>query len=222
MMLAAITTRLLSIKLTLVLSTALLAGLLVHVSFTAADVTPCPDPTITLAGTPPPSNPDAACGVVDGDGGTVKTESPATEENPHWTSVKVPPGFPMTVSIEEHDERVISKGDVTVLGGGPVCVPSSPYTCLVSNIVTSSPTNRRHPMILRFTYDKSTIPPGKNIQRIRMYHDGVRVPRCDVDRNEKPELEQGQQFCHLRTLRLPNRDVRLVVLSMVDPSWRPR
>ncbi len=219
---AIVTTRLLSLKLTLVLSTALLAGLLVHVSFTAADVTPCPDPTpdptITIGGVTPTQ--DQACGVVDEEGGSVKTDSPATEENPHWTKVTVPPGFPGTVTIEEVDER-LSKDEVSGEGIALTCNPNQPYTCLVSNI-TSPTTNRNHPMIFRFTYDKSTIPPGKNIQRIRIFHDGMRVPRCDVDPGEKPELEQGQDDCHVRTVRLANRDVRIVVLTIRDPSWRPR
>jgi hypothetical protein len=215
--------RLLSLKLTLVLSTALLAGLLVHVSFTAADVTPCPDPTITLDDVGPAGAPveqDQACGIVDEEGGRVQTDSPATEENPHWTRVKVPPGFPGTVTIDEVDENVVD--EVSAQGGsGPVCIPSSPYTCLVS-IINSPTTNRNHPMIFTFTYDKSTIPPGKNIQRIRIFHDETRVPRCDVDPGEKPELEQGQQFCHLRTVRLANGDVRIVVLTIINPSWRSR
>jgi hypothetical protein len=221
---AVITTRLLSLKLTLVLSTALLAGLLVHVSFTAADVTPCPDPTpdptITVSGVPVEQ--DHACGIVDEEGGRVQTDSPATEDNPHWTRVKIPAGFPGTVTIDEVDERFVGD-DVSAAGGGggPTCVPSSPYTCLVSNI-TSPTTNRNNPMVFTFTYDKSTIPPGKNIQRIRMFHDGERVPFCDVDPGEKPELEQGQDYCHVRTVRLANRDVRLVILTIRDPSWRPR
>ena len=219
---AIITRRLLSLKLTLVLSTALLAGLLVHVSFTAADVTPCPDPTPSgpiLTGAPVEQ--DHACGVVDEGGGTVRTDPPATSDNPHWTKVKIPPGFPGTVTIDEVDERVISDGVSAQGGSGPSCVPSAPYTCLVS-IINSPTTNRAHPMVFTFTYDKSTIPRGKNIQRIRIFHDGVRVPRCDVDPNEKPELEQGQDDCHLRTVRLANRDVRIVVLTIRDPSWRPR
>jgi hypothetical protein len=218
MLMAVITTRLLSIKLTLVLSTALLAGLLVHVSFTAAgEVDPCPTPT----GSPTPSQ-DFAAGCIGEDGGSVQTQSPATEENPHWTKVKVPAGFPGFVTIEEFDESVGGKDDVSAAGGGgPTCVPSSPYTCLVS-IIDSPTTNRAHPMVFTFTYDKSTIPPGKNIQRIRIFHDGVRVPRCDVDPGEKPQLEQGQDDCHLRTVRLANRDVRIVVLTIRDPSWRSR
>lgn len=222
---ALIARRLLSVKLTLVLSTALLAGLLVHVSFSAADVTPCPDPdpTITVSGTPVTQ--DQACGVVDEEGGTVKTDSPATSDNPHWTSVTIPPGFPGTVTISETDERFIGGDQVSAQGGsGPVCVPSSPYTCLVSDITTQQTTTRKKPMIFRFTYDRSTIPAGKNIQRIRIFHNETRVPRCDDEDSVKIgyQLEQGQQFCHAKTVRLRNRDVRLVVLTVINGRWRSR
>ncbi len=222
---AIIARRLLPLKLTLVLSTALLAGLFVHVSPTAADVTPCDPPSSgpILLGTP--IEEDHACGVVDEDGGTVKTDSPATEENPHWTKVKIPPGFPGTVTIDEVDERFIGGDEVSAQGSsGATCVPSSPYTCLVSLINTTQETTRKKPMVFSFTYDRSTIPPGKKIQRIRIYHDEKRVPRCDDEDSVKIgyQLEQGQQSCHAKTVRLRNRDVRIVVLTIINGSWRPR
>ena len=215
---ALIARRLLSLKLTLVLSTALLAGLLIRVSFTEAEVVPCSPPsTITIFQTP---TEDHACGVVDEEGGKVQTESPATSDNPHWTRVVIPPGFPGTVTIDETDERVVGR-DVSA-ANGPTCDPNRPYTCLVSFIETTQTTNRRNPMVFRFTYDKSTIPAGTNLQRVRIYHDERRVPRCDVDPDEGAELEQGQRSCHLTTKRLANRDVRIVVLSTINGSWRPR
>jgi hypothetical protein len=219
---AIVTTRLLSLKLTLVLSTALLAGLLVQVSFSQAGKgDPCVGPSA-----PPPTSTDVfAAECIGEEGGSVKTQSPATEDNPHWTKVTVPPGFPGFVTIEEIDERDLGGDEVSAQGpSGPACVPSSPYTCLVSDITTTQTTTRRKPMIFQFIFDKSTIPPGKNIQRIRVYHDGVRIPRCDDERSTKIgyELEQGQESCHAKTFRQPNRDVRIVVLSIINGRWKAR
>ncbi len=232
---AIITRRLLSVKLTLLLSTALLAGLLVHVSFSAADVTPCPDPTPT---SPPPIltgvpvEQDHACGVVDEDGGSVKTDSPATQDNPHWTRVTIPPGFPGTVNILETEEFPEEGGGVEAAQvPAPVCDPTvGRYTCLSVDINTTQTTTRKKPMLFHFTFDKSTVPAGKRLSRIRVYHfpnpqsEPVRVPRCDDEDSAKIgyELEQGQQSCHAKTFRLANRDIRILVLSTINGRWKAR
>ena len=210
--------RLLSVKLTLVLSTALLAGLLVHVSPSSAHIVTCDSSIeVSVAETGPG---DANCGFVDGDGGSLQTESPATSDNPHWTKVTIPRGFSGFIEI---DERI--QDDTSVDITAVTCDPMSPhYSCLVVGIATTFSTTRTKPMVFRFTYDKSTIPAGKNIQRIRIFHNGQRVPRCDDEDDARIgfQLEQGQESCHAKTYRLSNRDVRIVVLTKVNGSWRPR
>ncbi|HEX2090103.1 MAG TPA: hypothetical protein VHI54_09310 [Actinomycetota bacterium] len=232
---AIIARRLLSVKLTLVLSTTLLAGLLVHVSLSAADVTPCDTPTTPPTFSGPASaattsTPDHACGVVDAEGGSVQTDPPATEDNPHWTKVTIPPGFPGTVDILETEEFV--GGDVAIAQvPAPGCDPSAGrYTCLSVDITTTQTTTRKKPMLFRFTFDKSTVPAGKRLSRIRVYHfpnpqsEPVRVPRCDDEDSAKIgyELEQGQQSCHAKTTRLANRDIRILVLSTINGRWKAR
>ncbi len=221
---AVITRRLLSLKLTLVLSTALLAGLLAQVSFTAADVTSCPDSGPILTGVPVEQ--DHACGFVDEEGGSVKTDSPATEDNPHWTKVTIPPGFPGEVDILETEEFPEDGGGVEAAQvPAPVCDPAvGRYTCLSVDITTTQTTTRKKPMLFRFTFDKTTVPAGKRLGRIRVYHNGERVPRCDDEDSAKIgyELEQGQESCHAKTFRLANRDIRILVLSTINGRWKAR
>ncbi len=214
---AIIARRLLSPKLTLVLSIALLAGLLFSAAQTeAGEPSVCPTPTTSSTPTQ-----DSAAGCIDQNGGSVKTQPPATEENPHWTKVTVPPGFPGFVTIDESDERTFG-GDEVSAQGPVACVPSSPYTCLVSDITTTQTTTRKKPMIFRFTLDKTVV--NVRLGRLRVEHDGRIIPRCDDEDSAKIgyELEQGQESCHAKTIRLRNRDVRLVVLSIVNGRWRFR
>lgn len=165
------------------------------------------------AGTPPPEEPppepdtrDHAQGFVGPHGGTVETDGPATRDNPHWTRVRVPPGFPGLVKIDE--------------GERATCDTDRRYVCLFTDI-RSPTTTRTDPMRFLFTYDKSRFPAGTRIQRIRILHNGDPIPRCDLDPDER-ELEQGQRSCHAKTVRLENRDVRFVVLTRVNGRWRAR
>ncbi|MDP8956583.1 MAG: hypothetical protein M3N24_06470 [Actinomycetota bacterium] len=210
----------LSPRLSLLMSAILLAALLIQAARTEAGgpSDPCASPTLT--GT---STQDFAAGCIDEDGGSVKTESPATQSNPHWTKVTVPPGFPGGVTIEEHEEFPPEVDEVGAAGLAVDCDPSrGRYTCLISDIFTTQTTTRKKPMIFRFTVDKSTFPRGTRIGRIRIFHDEKRVPRCDDEDSVKIgyQLEQGQQSCHAKTVRLRNRDVRFVVLTTINGRWR--
>ncbi len=171
---------------------------------------------------PPPSESteDHAVGFVGPEGGSVSTTGPATKDNPHTTKVTIPPGFPGTVTINETDERE-SVDDVSA-AQAPACIPSRPYTCLVSDITTTQTTTRKKPMIFRFTLDKTVV--NVRLRRLRVEHDGRIIPRCDDEDSVKIgyQLEQGQESCHAKTVRVRNRDVRLLVLSIINGRWRFR
>ncbi len=238
MLKATIARRLLSPKLALILSAALLAGLLVRASFTTADVapadhTPCPSPSTTtppgpVIGIAQTADEDHACGVVGNDGGSIQTKSPATQGNPHWTRVTIPPGQgAVFVDIKEIDETEDSEPlGVAEFSTPPlVCDPDREYTCLVTLIDTVPPATTK-PMRFQFEYEEHMFPfepTNDRIRSIHMYHNEVRVPRC-----EDGKLPAGQQSCVLRKLVIKSdnesidEDVRFVILTTVNGSWRPR
>jgi hypothetical protein len=226
MLMAPIVRRLLSPRIALVVSTALLAGLLAQISFTTADVTACPSPTSTdgfETTETETGDENHACGVVDNEGGSVQTEPPATPGNPHWTKVTIRPGEgEVTVDILETDEAQ----DVALVRGEgpptPECSPSSSYVCLISQIETSKePTER--PMRFQFTYEEERFPfepTKKRIQPIQMYHEETPVPPC-----EDGELEEGQLSCVLRKFVIDSsneradEDVVFIVLTIDNGRW---
>jgi hypothetical protein len=62
-----------------------------------------------------------------------------------------------------------------------------------------------------FTYDVSSVPPGIDPYEVRMFRDGVLVPRCS----------QGFADPCVRYVRLAgNGDLRVCVFSSQSSSWR--
>jgi hypothetical protein len=227
---AAFARRLLSVKVTVALSMALLAGLLVHVSFTRADVTPIPcssptgeGPVVLYTG----DETDACALVVDG--GTVQTKGPTTPSNPIWTKVIIPSGVSGEINIHETDESdSFSSGEVTAQQSPPPgCDPDHEYRCLTSEIFFTGEASQDKPIRLIITTEEEKYPfeptNEEKVEDLRMTRDGVVIPRC-----KGGKLGPTQTSCLLRVFAIESsserldEDVRFVVLTTTLSGWRPK
>jgi hypothetical protein len=222
-MMAAFGKRLLSVKVTLGLSMALLAALLVHVSFTRADVTPIPCSSFGGGGASISYTGDetTACAFVEG-GGTVQTKPPTTPDNPIWTKLIFPSDFTGEVSINEFEESPSSDG----LSAQATCSFSTEYACLVSEVDTIPSTTEGHVWKFIFTVEEDTFPfetDKHGIREVHLYHDEVLIPKCDDGK-----LDSEQAICVLRKFVIDSgnealdEDARWIVLTRTNGSWGPR
>ena len=249
---ARVAKRLLSVKLTLAVSTALLAGLLAQVSFTKADVQPCPTPTSGPSGSIGSSGPTGtgptgsisigaagpsvaetetgtktdACALVT-EGGTVQTKPPTTPGNPIWTKLIFPPDFTGQVTIHEFEETPGGGGAGLSAQAAAECSFKTEYACLVSEVTTEPPSTEGKPWRFIFTIEEETFPFETNthgIKEIHLYHNEVRVPSCGADRKLDPEQEACvlKKFVINSSNETLDEDVRFVVLTRTNGSWHPR
>jgi uncharacterized repeat protein (TIGR01451 family) len=130
------------------------------------------------------------------DGGRLATGRVATPRNPQATVVDFPEGLTGAATISEEE------------GTSEDC--PTPFTCFGQRVEITSPDAVGPRLKFSFLFDASIVPPYVGLDDVQMFHDGVLVGSCD----------DGADPCVLKKVLLPCGDLKVLVLTTRNGTWR--
>jgi hypothetical protein len=90
------------------------------------------------------------------------------------------------------------------------------FSCFGQTSFVTLPGVFSPPLELSFRFDASEVPPGMTEKKLRMFHDGVLVPRCTT-----PGVLSPAPTCQSSTTTFDDKDLGAVLLSNSNGSYRP-
>ncbi|HYZ77473.1 MAG TPA: hypothetical protein VE596_08870 [Gaiellaceae bacterium] len=90
------------------------------------------------------------------------------------------------------------------------------FSCFGQTSFVTLPGVFSPPLELSFRFDASELPPGMTDKKLRMFHDGVLVPRCTT-----PGVLSPAPTCQSSTTTFDDKDLGALLLSNSNGSYRP-
>jgi Domain of unknown function DUF11 len=90
------------------------------------------------------------------------------------------------------------------------------FSCFGQTSFVTLPGLFSPPLELSFRFDASELPPGMTEKKLRMFHNGVLVPRCTT-----PGVLSPAPTCQSSTTTFDDKDLGALLLSSSNGSYRP-